>query len=58
MYKVLKLPCGHADLEIRDKREDQYITCPVCFKKFVLYWKPMEKMKIYGIDQTQTNKKT
>lgn len=43
--KVLKLPCGHASIQIKDKAEDQYIVCPKCLKKYVLVWSLNPKLK-------------
>ena len=43
--KVVKLPCGHATVEIRDKAEDQFIVCPKCLKKFLLTYSLNPKIK-------------
>lgn len=51
MVKILKLPCGHGNLEITDKRENKYIVCPKCLHKWVLYWQPKEKMKLYNVNK-------
>lgn len=45
-YIILKLPCGHGNVQVTDKKQSQYITCPKCFKHFVLIWEELEKMKI------------
>jgi len=42
--KILKLPCGHGSIEIT-RPQDTYITCPNCFKKFLLIYQ--RKPKIY-----------
>jgi len=43
--KILKLPCGHVSIQIKDKAEDQYIICPKCMKKFLLVWSLNPKIK-------------
>jgi len=42
---VLKLPCGHADIEI-DRAEDQVVKCPVCLKRSFLVWSTIGRHKI------------
>lgn len=36
-YKTVKLPCGHATVEIK-KAKDQWIICPTCLNAFFLPW--------------------
>lgn len=36
-YTILKLPCGHGSVEIT-KPKDQFVVCPVCYKRFLLIW--------------------
>jgi len=47
LRKILKLPCGHGNIEIT-RPQDQYITCPKCFHKFLLIWSKIAKYKIEG----------
>jgi len=42
--KVLKLPCGHGNIEIT-KPEDQIIYCNTCHKKFYLIWQQKPKIE-------------
>jgi len=45
--KILRLPCGHGNVEIT-RPEDTYVTCPICYKKFLLTWSRIGKHKIEG----------
>ena len=47
--KIIKFPCKHGSTEI-EKSEDQYITCPVCRKSFLLTWSMTQKGIHYGRD--------
>lgn len=45
--QILKLPCGCTSVEL-SRPEDTYVTCPVCYKKFLLIYSKIGKHKIEG----------
>ena len=44
-WKIVKLDCCGNNVEIT-RPEDQYITCPQCFKTHLLIWSRVGKFKI------------
>lgn len=44
--QILKLPCGCTSIEIT-RPQDQYVTCPECYKKFLLIWQSKPKIQYY-----------
>jgi len=43
-HLILKLPCDHGSIEIKDKAEDKYVVCPKCLHKYILHWSLRPKL--------------
>jgi hypothetical protein len=44
---VVKLPCGHENIEVSDYG-DKYLECGTCHKKYLLNFQRKSEPKLYG----------
>lgn len=52
MYKVLKLPCQHGAVEIKEGLNDCLVICPHCLKRWVLFYpQKYTSSKIVEVDK-------